>query len=74
LNTEIREIFSEDNSDHWILSVAYDLHKKASSGNRNAIVLVTKDVNMRMKAKELGIRAEDYSTDREGRVPCNRRK
>jgi PhoH-like ATPase len=68
LNAEIREIFNEDNSDHRILSIAYDLHKKASARNRNAIVLVTKDVNMRMKAKALGIRAEDYSTDRVGSV------
>ena len=28
------------------------------------VVLVTKDVNMRMKAKALGIPAEDYTTDR----------
>ena len=31
---------------------------------RKGVVLVTKDVNMRMKAKALGIRAEDYTTDR----------
>jgi PhoH-like ATPase len=62
LSAEIREIFSEDNSDHRILSVAHDLHK--ANGNRKNVVLVTKDVNMRMKAKAIGIRAEDYSTDR----------
>ena len=62
LSAEIQEVFSEDNSDHRILSVAYDLHKAA--GSRKPVVLVTKDVNMRMKAKALGIRAEDYSTDR----------
>lgn len=62
LSAEIREIFSEDNSDHRILSVAYDLHKAV--GSRKNIVLVSKDVNMRMKAKALGIRAEDYTTDR----------
>jgi PhoH-like ATPase len=64
LNAEIREIFSEDNSDHRILSIAYDLQKKMPASKRNSVVLVTKDVNMRMKAKALGIRAEDYSTDR----------
>jgi PhoH-like ATPase len=62
MNAEIQEIFKEDNPDHRILSVAYDLHKAA--GSRKAVVLVTKDVNMRMKAKALGILAEDYTTDR----------
>ncbi|HTY60888.1 MAG TPA: PhoH family protein [Acidobacteriota bacterium] len=62
LNPEIRAIFSEDSPDHRILSVAYDVHQAA--GKRKGVVLVTKDVNMRMKAKALGIRAEDYTTDR----------
>ena len=62
LNPEIRAIFSEDSPDHRILSVAYDMHQAA--GRRKGVVLVTKDVNMRMKAKALGIRAEDYTTDR----------
>jgi PhoH-like ATPase len=62
LNTEIRAIFSEDSPDHRILSVAYDMHQAVD--RRKGVVLVTKDVNMRMKAKALGIRAEDYTTDR----------
>src|SRR5690606_5147555 len=32
--------------------------------NHNPVILVTKDVNLRMKAKALGIPAEDYTTDR----------
>ena len=62
LNAEIREVFNEDNPDNRILSIAYDLQQKA--GRRKGAVLVTKDVNMRMKAKALGIRSEDYTTDR----------
>jgi len=62
LSSEIQEVFREDSPDHRILSVAYDLQK--SHGTRKPVVLVTKDVNMRMKAKALGIRAEDYTTDR----------
>lgn len=62
LSPEIHEAFREDSPDHRILSIAYDLHR--SGGNRQPVVLVTKDVNMRMKAKALGIRAEDYTTDR----------
>jgi PhoH-like ATPase len=62
LSAEIKAVFSEDSSDHRILSVAHDLHRR--TGDRKPVVLVSKDVNMRMKAKALGIRAEDYTTDR----------
>ncbi len=62
LSAEIQDVFREDNPDHRILSVAFDLHKGAHG--RRAVILVTKDVNMRMKAKALGIPAEDYYSDR----------
>ena len=62
LSPEIQEVFREDNSDHRILSVAYNLHKGAK--RHKSVILVTKDVNMRMKAKALSIPAEDYTTDR----------
>jgi PhoH-like ATPase len=62
LSPEIHEVFREDNSDHRILSVVYDLNK-AAQGRRN-FILVTKDVNMRVKAKALNVLAEDYTTDR----------
>jgi PhoH-like ATPase len=49
------EIFVEKNVDNKILSTA--LHLKNSD---NEIVLVTKDINMRIKAGGLGIEAIDY--------------
>lgn len=61
IDPEIKDIFKEDNSDHRILSVAFDLNKRK---NGSSVILVTKDVNLRMKAKALGIPAEDYTTDR----------
>jgi PhoH-like ATPase len=61
LSAEIKEIFREDTPDHRILSIALEQHKK---NRENSIVLVTKDVNLRMKAKALGILSEDYTTDR----------
>jgi PhoH-like ATPase len=61
INDEIREVFKDDNPDHRILSTAFDIQK--SNGKRN-IILVTKDVNLRMKAKAIGVHAEDYATDR----------
>jgi PhoH-like ATPase len=62
LSREIQEVFQEDTPDHRILSVAHDLSRKSS--RQKAVVLISKDVNMRMKAKALSIPAEDYTTDR----------
>ena len=62
ISQEIKEIFKEDTPDHRILGVAFNWHKKFK--DENLIVLVTKDVNLRMKAKALGIPAQDYTTDR----------
>ncbi len=66
LSEEIREIFKEDNADHRILSTAYELNAK--SKDPMSVILVTKDVNLRMKAKAIGILAEDYTTDMVGSV------
>jgi PhoH-like ATPase len=61
LSDEIKEIFKEDNPDHRILSTALEVQKKKSS---DKVILVTKDVNLRMKAKAVGVQAEDYTTDK----------
>jgi len=66
LGKEIQDVFREDNTDHRVLSVAYAANKVSNGKER--IVLVSKDVNLRMKAKALGIPAEDYSTDRVSNV------
>jgi len=59
---EIKKAFREDTPDHRILSCAFELEKGSDVKKKN--ILVTKDVNLRMKAKALGILAEDYSTDK----------
>jgi len=56
---ELKEVFWEDKPDHRILSVAYNLSKKMPD---EKVILVTKDINLRMKAKSFGIIAEDYET------------
>ncbi|HMN49897.1 MAG TPA: PhoH family protein [Ignavibacteriaceae bacterium] len=58
----IRDAFRDDTPDHRVLSVAYEWHSKLEG--KSQVILVTKDVNLRMKAKALGIPAEDYTTDR----------
>lgn len=61
LNEEIREIFKDDTPDHRILGCALELQNK---DKKRSYILVTKDVNLRMKANAIGVQAEDYFTDR----------
>lgn len=49
----------EDHNDNRIINQLVEL-KSAHGGN---IVLVTKDINMRLKARACGIATEDYQTD-----------
>ncbi len=46
--------------DNRIIAVAYALKE----GSKIPVILVTKDINMRIKADALGIAAEDYETDK----------
>lgn len=61
IDDEIRKIFRDDTPDHRILSTALEVKRKRKSDN---IILVSKDVNLRMKAKAIGILAEDYTSDK----------
>ena len=62
ISPAIRDVFIDDTPDHRVLSVAFEWQNKLK--NKSQVILVTKDVNLRMKAKALGILAEDYTTDR----------
>lgn len=55
----IKEIFWEDKPDHRILAVAYQF---AKNFGKERVILVSKDINLRMKAKSIGLKAEDYET------------
>ncbi|HEX9975418.1 MAG TPA: PIN domain-containing protein [bacterium] len=52
--------FSTNHPDHRILNTAYHVAMKNS---RTQVILVSKDVNLRMKAKSIGLMAQDYITD-----------
>ena len=52
--------FSPDYPDHHILNIAYHLSKDKID---TEIILVSKDVNLRMKAKAVGLCAQDYKSD-----------
>ncbi len=52
-----KSVFNSDKNDHKILNVALGL---AESDKKAKVILVTKDINLRIKAKALGLNAEDY--------------
>ncbi len=60
IHADLKLNFSEKKHDHNILNIAYHLFKAKPN---EKVVLVTKDVNLRMKAKSVGMTAQDYTTD-----------
>jgi len=72
LNFDAVKIFGNKN-DHRILNTALSLQK---SYPQNKVVLVSKDINLRLKAKALNIKAEDFETgkiDRESALYSGRK-
>jgi len=63
MNTEnqlnANEVFGEEKNDHKILNAALSL-KQSEQGRK--VILVSKDINLRLKAKSLELHAEDYET------------
>ena len=57
---DVEASFQDDCPDHRIINCAYKLHIDNPS---REIILVTKDTNMRLKSRSLGLSAEDYSRD-----------
>ena len=58
---ELQGRFKDDIQDHRILAVAIWVKNQ---NPQRFVALVTKDVNLRMKARALGMVAQDYLTDR----------
>jgi PhoH-like ATPase len=58
-NARVSQAFALSKADHRILALADELrgHRKDRQ-----VILVSKDVNLRIKAKSLGLVAEDYTT------------
>jgi PhoH-like ATPase len=57
---EVQEVLSTGKTDNRILSIALHLTRHETGET----ILVSKDVNLRLKAKSLGIMAQDYSSDK----------
>ncbi|MFA8300960.1 MAG: PhoH family protein [Hyphomicrobiales bacterium] len=58
-SVDATKIFDSNKADHRILNAALLM---ADENPEDKIILVSKDINLRLKAKSLGIQAEDYST------------
>ena len=54
-------VFTKDSVDNRILALAASIQK---SHSKEATILVSKDINLRIKADAIGVMAEDYETDR----------
>jgi len=58
---KVSQSFPERTADHRILAIADYV---CGSNKDKTVVLITKDINLRMKAKSLGIIAQDYENDK----------
>ncbi|MFB6307639.1 MAG: PhoH family protein, partial [Flavobacteriales bacterium] len=56
---DAERVFNEKKQDHRILNAALKLKKEEKD---KSVILVTKDINLRLKAKSLDLPAEDYET------------
>ena len=59
MDVDAETIYGKDKNDHKIINVALSLKEKMK---RHKVVLVTKDINLRIKSKALGLMSEDYKT------------
>lgn len=61
VHPDLRKTFPNvDKQDHRILNIAYHVSQEKTD---HTVILVTKDVNLRMKARSVKLMAEDYTTD-----------
>lgn len=57
--TDARKIFGADKPDHRIINAALKL---SEDNPDQKVILVTKDINLRVKAKSLSLQSEDFET------------
>lgn len=60
IHPDMQGLFNPVKPDHQILNVALQLKSKEPNVK---VILVSKDVNLRMKAKSVGLRSQDYRND-----------
>ncbi len=60
LQPKIKDMFFDETPDHRILSKVFELN----NSDKRKVVLVTKDMNLRLKAEALDLQVEDYESDK----------
>lgn len=61
IHGDLKDVFLDfSKKDHQILNLAYHVSQDCQGVE---VILVSKDVNLRMKARAIGLKAEDYTTD-----------
>ena len=58
---EMTESFPEKTADHRILAITDHIRRRYP---RRTVILISKDINLRMKAKSLGMLSQDYESDK----------
>jgi PhoH-like ATPase len=67
INKQVRTTLAEDTKDHRILSIVCDLvdaEQKKTASQKRKVILVSKDANLRIKARSLKMDAQDYENDK----------
>ncbi len=59
VSRQASDVFGDIKADHQILDAALSLQKSAKGAK---VIMVTKDINLRLKAKSLNIQSEDYKS------------
>lgn len=59
LTIDAKEVYADNKADHRILNTVLYLNQTEKDAR---VVLVTKDINLRLKAKALNLQSEDYET------------
>lgn len=59
IGVNAEDVYGSNKNDHKIINAALILQEKEK---RKSVILVTKDINLRIKSKALGLIAEDYQT------------
>ncbi|MGB0429306.1 MAG: PhoH family protein [Bacteroidia bacterium] len=59
--SDVNLVFGELKGDHHILNAALTIKKRYP---KKTVILISKDINLRLKAKALGLSSEDFTTDK----------
>ena len=62
VSDRFRDAFLADVPDHRILQCALRVQEECE-GTENKVIVVSKDMNLRLKARSLGLTSEDYTAD-----------